>query len=107
MNYDNSPILRHPDMIRRMIPNRLTYHKPGANHMRDLMQRIGKSQVWVAERTGISRRRIQYLLVGSKVFAGVTQEVKFSYPEQYILECLADAGEAFGKSPKPDSIATP
>lgn len=104
---NNSPDLRHRATIKRMIPNRATQHNPGADYMRELMQRIGKSQVWVAERTGISRRRIQYLLVGTKVFAGVTQDVLFSYPEQYILECLAEAGEAFGKVPKAVATATP
>lgn len=81
-----------------MIPNREALHKPTPDYMRELMARIGRPQVWVADRTGISRRRIQYLVVGSKDFAGVIQDVKLTYPEQFILEALAEAGEAFGKN---------
>lgn len=83
----------------RMIPNRENHIPPekSASYMRELMARIGRPQVWVADRTGISRRRLQYLLVGSKDFAGTVQEVKLTYPEQYLLECLAEAGEAFPK----------
>lgn len=87
------------DTIGRMsIPNRSLSHNPTPEYINTLMQRIGKSQVWVADRTGISRRRIQYMLVGSKVFSGETQSVTMTYPEQFILESLADAGEAFAKS---------
>lgn len=86
------------DTIKRMsIPNRSLSHNPTPEYINTLMQRIGKSQVWVADRTGISRRRIQYMLVGSKVFAGETQVVIMTYPEQFILESLADAGEVFSK----------
>lgn len=79
------------------IPDRENKHQTDPEYMRELMSRIGKPQVWVADRTGISRRRIQYLLVGSKVFAGEIQTVKLTYPEQFILEALADAGDAFTK----------
>jgi 3-oxoacyl-[acyl-carrier-protein] synthase III len=94
-----TPIMRQlSDTMQRMsIPNREALHNPTPEYINSLMQRIGKSQVWVADRTGISRRRIQYMLVGSKVFAGETQEVTMTYPEQFILEALADAGEAFAK----------
>lgn len=94
----DSPIVRHGGTIRRMIPDRAT-HKPTPEYVRQLLARIGRTQVWVAGRTGISRRRIQYLLVGSKVYNGVTQEVKLNYPEQWVLECLAEAGDAFAKKP--------
>lgn len=85
--------------IVRMIPNRANHVSPteSAAYMRELMARIGRPQVWVADRTGISRRRLQYLLVGSKDFAGTVQSVHLTYPEQFILECLAAAGEAFPK----------
>ena len=69
--------------------------------MRGLMARIGKPQIWVADQTGISRRRIQYLLVGSKIFAGETQAVSLTYPEQFSLECLAEAGDVFNKIKPP------
>lgn len=92
-----------PYTIGRMtIVNRAVYHNPTPEAMRALMERIGKSQIWVADRTGISRRRIQYLLVGSKEFNGETQKVKLTYPEQHILECLADSSDALKDAPKPD-----
>lgn len=98
----NPPELRHaPLTIGRMtIVNRAVYHKPTPETMRALMDRIGKPQVWVADRTGISRRRIQYLLVGTKEFGGEIQEVKLTYPEQHILECLADSSDALKDNQK-------
>ena len=100
----NPPELRHaPDTMQRMtIPNRESNHvttENSASCMRDLMARIGKTQHWVADQTGISRRRIQYLLVGSKTFAGEVQAVTLTYPEQYALQCLAEAGDVFNKPP--------
>jgi hypothetical protein len=89
-------------MQRMTIPNReLNHVEPyqSAEKMRDLMARIGKTQLWVADQTGISRRRIQYLLVGSKNFAGEMQAVSLTYCEQFALECLAEAGEIFKSKP--------
>ena len=62
------------------------------------MARIGKTQHWVADQTGISRRRIQYLLVGSKTFAGEVQAVTLTYPPsnlpwsawQRLVTCLTN-----------------
>lgn len=89
--------------IERMtIPNRIKHHvtpDQSAAYMRDLMDRINMPQVWVADQTGISRRRIQYLLVGHKVFNGETQAVSLTYPEQFALQALADAGECFKPIP--------
>ena len=81
-----------------MVPNAHTLHQPTAAYMAELMRRIGKPQTWVAERTGISRRRIQYLLVGQKTFAGETKPVLLTYPEQFILETLAEVGDVFNKT---------
>ena len=99
-----TPELRHAsDTIERMtLPNREANHVQSiqsADLMRSLMARIGKTQLWVADQTGISRRRIQYLLVGSKTFAGEMQTVSLTYPEQYALERLAEAGDVFNKAP--------
>jgi transcriptional regulator with XRE-family HTH domain len=58
--------------------------------MRELMAQIGLNQHVVADLTGISRRRIQYLLAGSRTFLGQVQTVILTYPEQFILECLAE-----------------
>lgn len=95
-----TPEVRHaPHIIGRMnLPDRLKHHvtaEISAAYMRELMQRIGMSQVWIADQSGISRRRLQYLLVGSKVFDGQTQAVSLTYPEQFALEALACAGDAF------------
>lgn len=103
------PDLRHaPATMQRMtIPNREDKHvepAQSATYMRDLMTRIGKPQIWVADQTGISRRRIQYLLVGSKIFAGETQAVSLTYPEQFSLECLAEAGDVFNKIKPPSGL---
>lgn len=73
--------------------NRALHHNPTPEFMRALMERIGMPQVWVADRTGISRRRIQYLLVGSKTLDGMTQPVLLTFPEQVILQLLAEAAE--------------
>ena len=75
-----------------MKPDRTRHIQPSesAAYMRVLMDRIGKPQTWVAEKTGISRRRIQYLLAGHKVFEGELQSVCLTYPEQYILESLGE-----------------
>lgn len=62
---------------------------------RALCARIGQSQQWIAENSGISRRRIQYLAAGSRIINGVSQPVKLSYAEQFTLECLAEAAERF------------
>lgn len=72
------------------IPDREKNHRTDTQYMRELMEKINKSQVWVADKTGISRRRIQYLLVGTKEFAGEIQDVKLTYCEQFILEALAE-----------------
>lgn len=97
------PELRHAsDTLGRMtLPNRKLHHvtpEKSAAYMRDLMARIGKTQHWVADMTDISRRRIQYLLVGSKTFAGEVQAVSLTYTEQFALECLAEAGDVFNKA---------
>lgn len=56
-----------------------------------LQEQIGKPQMWIAERTGISRRRLQYLTAGERFSNGVMVPVRMSYPEQFTLECLAEA----------------
>ena len=56
-----------------------------------LMDQIGRPQLWVAERVGISRRRLQYLAVGERLIDGKMQAVLMTYPEQFTLESLAEA----------------
>ena len=61
---------------------------------RALVERIGKSQRWIAERIGISERRLRYLVAGSRDVEGKTVAVTLTYAEQFALECLASAAEA-------------
>jgi hypothetical protein len=56
-----------------------------------LRDQIGKPQHWVATRSGISKRRIQYLAAGERLSGEVMVPVRMSYPEQFVLECLAEA----------------
>lgn len=75
-----------------MKPDRATNHVLPVDspaYMRELMDKIGLSQYDVADRAGISRRRIQYLLVGTRIFLDARQDVALTYPEQYILESLS------------------
>lgn len=62
---------------------------------KELCARTGQSQQWIADNSGISRRRIQYLAAGHRVIDGKPQPVKLSYPEQFCIECLAEASERF------------
>ncbi|KVC81399.1 hypothetical protein [Burkholderia ubonensis] len=68
-------------------------HQPNPETVRELIQRVGKSQRWIAERIGISERRLRYLLAGSRDVEGKTVAVTITYPEQFALEQLADAAE--------------
>lgn len=78
-----------------MIPNREQHHDPTVQHMRALKARINMPIEWIADRTGISRRRIQYLLAGQRTQDGVLQEMKMTYPEQFVLESLAEVSDVF------------
>lgn len=79
-----------------MLPNPLTYNDT-PEFARDLLKRVGRSQVWIAENSGISRRRLQYIIAGYRDVMGERRDVHMSYPEQFTLECLAAAGERFTK----------
>lgn len=69
-------------------------HTPTPETVRALLERIGKSQAWVAERSGISERRLRYLIAGTRATPdkGVIP-VEITYPEQFTLEALACACE--------------
>lgn len=75
-----------------MIPNNQDI-KPTAEDFRALMERIGKSQRWIAERTGISERRLRYLAAGGRLVSGEFVPTEMSYIEQFALESLANAAE--------------
>ena len=56
----------------------------------ELVERIGRGTVWISRNSGISRRRLLYLSKGERTVNSVVQPVHMSYPEQWIIECLAD-----------------
>jgi len=75
-----------------MLPNPSTLnHTP--SFFKTLCQRIGQSQHWIAENSGISRRRIQYLAAGWRMVNGERKAVVITYPEQFALETLARNNE--------------
>ena len=73
-----------------MTPNADNYN-PSTDYAAQLVERIGKSQTWIAKRLGVSDRRIRYILNGSRIVNGKAVDVRMSYAEQFALECLADA----------------
>ena len=75
-----------------MLPD-ATKQNQSPEYIRDLIERIGKSQRWIYDVTGISERRLRYLIAGERTLNGVTAPVLADYPEQYILEVLADAAK--------------
>lgn len=76
-----------------MTPNADNYN-PSTEYAKDLIEKIGKSQVWIAKRLGVSDRRIRYIVNGSRIVNGETVDVRMSYTEQFALEALAKAAEA-------------
>lgn len=71
-------------------------------YLNELLARIEMPVITVSNRTGITHRRLQYLVNGSRVVKGVTEPVLLSYPEQYTLEALAEFQES-QKSDEPGS----
>lgn len=64
------------------------------------MQRIDRPLSWIAKRTGISERKLRYLLDGYRVMAGGKRiDVLMRYPEQVVLELLARTVEAAAALP--------
>jgi hypothetical protein len=55
-----------------------------------LVSRIGLPFPAIARRCGISRRRLEYLQVGERVQGDVVTKLLMTYPEQFILEALAN-----------------
>ncbi|WP_448120068.1 hypothetical protein [Pseudomonas veronii] len=76
-----------------MIPNAENYNG-ATEYAHQLIERIGKSQTWVAKRLGVSDRRVRYILKGSRIVNGAETEVHMTYTEQFTLECLAVAVES-------------
>ena len=77
-----------------MLPTPTAYNK-SPEYARELVARIGRPQTWIADNSGISRRRLQYIIAGSREVDGELRSVSLTYPEQFTLECLANAAERF------------
>lgn len=76
-----------------MIPNADNY-KPSTEYARELIERIGKTQEWIARRLGVTSRRVRYIAHGVRITNGVPGPIYMSYTEQFTLECLAAAIES-------------
>jgi len=85
------------DKIPPMLPNPSLLNTE-LSYFKSLVERIGHSYEWIAEHSGISRRRLLYLAVGVRFNRGEHRAVILSYPEQFILETLAEVGDVFGKT---------
>ena len=72
-------------------------HNTDLEYFKSLCERIAQSQEWIAQNSGISRRRIQYLAAGFRTINGESKDVQLTYPEQFALETLAEAGDRFSK----------
>ena len=75
-----------------MLPNPST-HNTSLEYFHGLCQQIGRSQEWISAHSGVSRRRIQYLSAGYRLVNGEKRTALTTYPEQFALECLAEAVE--------------
>lgn len=75
-----------------MLPNS-ERHQPTPEYARELFSRIGKSQIWVAKRIGVSRRQFQYILAGERSVGGEKLKVTMSYSQQHALEQMAEAAD--------------
>lgn len=85
-----------PDYRRIVYTHPITFMTPNSadsraspDYVRELVQRIGKPQRWIADRVGISERHLRYLIAGSRKVDDKIVDVKLSYPEQFALECLS------------------
>ncbi|HEX8894452.1 MAG TPA: hypothetical protein VF783_14070 [Terriglobales bacterium] len=77
-----------------MTPDCPENYSPTPDQLRLLVGRIERSQRWIADRIGISERRLRYLINGTREVDGKTVAVLMTYTEQFALECLANAAEA-------------
>lgn len=78
--------------MRYQIPDS-AQHRTEKESVAELLRRIGKPLRWIAGRTGISERRLHYILAGYRDAPSGKVPVQIKYPEQYTLEMLAQAVE--------------
>lgn len=77
-----------------MIPNcPIGVFHPTKAEFHALLERIGKSQRWISDRTGISERRLRYIAAGGRLVSAEFVATKMSYIEFFALACLAEAAE--------------
>lgn len=88
-------IMRQPAYNKGMMMPDPSTHNPSPEYARELVARIGQSQAWIAAHSGISKRRLQYILAGTRTINDYARDVSLTYPEQYTLEALAAAGQVF------------
>ena len=75
-----------------MLPD-ATKQNQSPEYIRGVIESIGKSQRWIFDVTGISERRLRFLMAGERTLNGERVPVLADYAEQYILEVLADAAK--------------
>ena len=76
-----------------MYPNADRYN-PDTEYANKLVDRIGQTPAWIAQRIGVTEKRMRYILAGSRTIKGDTTEIIMSYAEQFCLECLAAEAKA-------------
>lgn len=76
-------------------PDAELHHRTSTEHARQLIEAVGKSVPWIARRTGISERKLRYIMAGSRVDQRAGKvDVTLRYTEQFTLEFLAAAVQA-------------
>jgi hypothetical protein len=76
-------------------PDAELHHRTSTEHARELIEAVGKSVPWIARKTGISERKLRYIMAGSRIDARAGKiDVTLRYTEQFTLEHLAAATQA-------------
>lgn len=88
-----------------MYPNADRYN-PDTEYANKLVDRIGQTPAWIAQRIGVTEKRMRYILAGSRTVKGDTTEIIMTYAEQFCLECLAAEAKA-AKDRARSKAATP
>lgn len=81
-------------------PDARQHHTPTVERLNELLDALkanGYSDAEVARVIGVHRNHIGSLRKGCRTANGKVYQVRMTYPEQFILESLAEAGEAFPK----------
>lgn len=76
-----------------MFPNAERYNH-STEYANKLVDRIGQTPAWIAQRIGVTEKRMRYILAGVRTIKGDSTEILMSYAEQFCLECLAAEAKA-------------